>query len=219
MSCSEAVGGRARDAQAIVCLDSSVELWTRLKLFVDAQDCPSEYILARSQRATDSLVALCRRLAPVILIIEEARLQEVPLKQLHELIVNRDVHIVVFSNETEDTAYEALFRQGCAGVLPFDVTDKTLKLAIQAIFNGELWLPRKVLARLARESSLKSAPPQLTRREVNILNLICQGLTNQEIADQLFISRETVRWHVRGLYAKMGVNDRAGAIRAASKHL
>jgi DNA-binding NarL/FixJ family response regulator len=190
-----------------------------LKQFVDAQDCPSDYILARSQRAADSLIALCRRLAPVILMIEEARLPELPAKQLHDLILNRDVHILVFSNKSEETTYEALFRQGCAGVLPVDVGDKVLKLAIQAIFDGELWLPRKVLARLAREGSLKAAPPQLTRRESNILNLICQGLTNQEIADQLFISRETVRWHVRGLYAKMGVNDRAGAIKASGKYL
>lgn len=222
MNCSEEVGGRARDAQALVCLDSSIELWTRLKQFAEAQDCPSDYILAlhllNGPPRTSLLFA--ERLAPVIVMVEEARLQEVPLKQLHDLIVNRDVHVVVFSNEAEDTAYEALFRQGCAGVLPFDVSDKTLKLAVQAIFNGELWLPRRVLARLARETSLRSAPPKLTRREANILsNLICQGLTNQEIADQLFISRETVRWHVRGLYAKMGVNDWGGAIRAASKYL
>jgi DNA-binding CsgD family transcriptional regulator len=51
----------------------------------------------------------------------------------------------------------------------------------------------------------------LTPREGQILDLISRGRSNRDIAEELFISRETVRWHIRTLYAKIGVRDRTEA--------
>ncbi|MGC4053236.1 MAG: response regulator transcription factor [Paludibaculum sp.] len=207
------VEAQPRNMHAIVCLESSVELWKRLRRLTDGLDVASEFILARSQGSSSELIALCRRLAPALVMIEDSRLSEVPLKDLHELIPNGGVHVVVVSDKVDQGAYESFFRQGCAGVLPRDVNDETLFRAIQAIFAGELWFPRKTLSRMVRDTLSKGNTRHLTRRESEVFEFIRQGLTNQQIADELFLSRETVRWHVRSLYSKIGVKNRSSAIR------
>jgi len=218
MSRPEGADLGTRKSQAIVCLGSGVKLWNRLRRLVDNSDCPSDLILARSQLAAEHLVGLCRRLAPAILVVEDARLPQVPVEELADLVRSRQVQIIVLSDAINEASLGAFFRRGCAGVLSAEVTDEVLWKAIQAIFSGELWFPRKVLSRLAHEALFKTNPRRLTRRESDIYRLIYQGLTNQQIADELFISRETVRWHVRSLYSKIGVSSRAGAIEEA-EHL
>ena len=52
-----------------------------------------------------------------------------------------------------------------------------------------------------------------------VLELIANGLSNREIADKLFICRETVRWHIRSLYSKIGAKDRASAVRYGKEYL
>ncbi|MBI3668804.1 MAG: helix-turn-helix transcriptional regulator [Acidobacteria bacterium] len=59
---------------------------------------------------------------------------------------------------------------------------------------------------------LKRLLQELTSRERDILQLIARGLTNRAIADRLCVTHETVRWHIRGLYSKLGVQDRFSAI-------
>ena len=53
---------------------------------------------------------------------------------------------------------------------------------------------------------------ELTKREQEILRLLTQGLTNQEIADQLGLAERTVRFHLRNIYAKLNVRRRSGAV-------
>jgi len=204
-----------RSPKAIICLEASVKLWRRLKQSLEGQDGPSEFILARSPETTTEILALCRRLVPALLVIEDVRIKVVPFKELRDLIGRRDIQILVFSDITDDSSYERFFRMGCTGVIPTKVANQALRKAVLAIFAGELWMPRKVLSRLAQEAFVKGSARKLTRRECDILKLICLGFTNQQIADDLFISRETVRWHVRGLYSKIGVDSRMEAIRYA----
>ena len=65
----------------------------------------------------------------------------------------------------------------------------------------------------------KSAPTtQLTEREVEVLALMADGLGNQEIADRLFISRSTVKYHISGVFTKLGVTNRTEAIALAIKN-
>ncbi|MBN9662367.1 MAG: helix-turn-helix transcriptional regulator [Acidobacteria bacterium] len=66
---------------------------------------------------------------------------------------------------------------------------------------------------MVKDTLSKGNTRHLTRRELEVFEFIRQGLTNQQIADELFLSRETVRWHVRSLYSKIGVKNRSSAIR------
>ena len=58
----------------------------------------------------------------------------------------------------------------------------------------------------------------LTRREREVLRLVTQGLTDPEIATQLYLSRRTVSWHLTSIYRKLGVRSRAAATRLAIEH-
>ena len=62
------------------------------------------------------------------------------------------------------------------------------------------------------------APDGLTPREVEILRLIARGLTNPEIAAQLFLSNHTIKTHISRIFAKTGSRDRAAAIGYAHRH-
>jgi DNA-binding NarL/FixJ family response regulator len=156
-------------------------------------------------------------LVPALVVIEDSRIQVIPFKQLRDLISRRDIQILVFSDKLDDAAYADFFHKGCQGVVPYNVTTQILQRAVLAICEGELWLPRRVLSKIAHDAFVKGTTRKITQRESEIFKLICLGFTNQQIAEHLFISRETVRWHLRSLYSKIGVETRAGAIRYA-KH-
>ena len=62
------------------------------------------------------------------------------------------------------------------------------------------------------------APVELTPREAEVLTLIARGKSNTEIAEELFVSAATVKTHINNLFAKIGVRDRAQAVRYALRH-
>jgi DNA-binding CsgD family transcriptional regulator len=78
-----------------------------------------------------------------------------------------------------------------------------------------LSLLRPHLARLRSRWDRRRRLPSLTERELDVLALVAQGLTNREISRRLFISPATVRTHLEHIYDKLGVRSRAGAVGAA----
>ncbi len=211
------VESRDKRPRAVICLESSGKLWKLVNSALSGPDGSSEFIFARSAETPKDVFTLCQRLSPALLVIEDISIQAIPFKQLRDLIGVRDIQILVFSDQPNEASYTDFFFLGCTGVVPYDVTVHMLRKAIVAICDGELWLPRKVLSKVAHDAFQKSIVRKVTQRESEIFKLVCLGFTNQQIAEHLFISRETVRWHLRGLYSKIGVETRAGAIRYA-KH-
>jgi DNA-binding NarL/FixJ family response regulator len=127
--------------------------------------------------------------------------------------------VIVLTDNHSDVADErAAIRAGVKGIVRKDASADTLVNAIEKVHAGEAWLPRallgSVLTELARtnehaETSVaRSGIPSLTRREIEVIALICDGLTNQQMADRLFISETTVRHHLTSIFAKLGVRDR-----------
>ena len=115
--------------------------------------------------------------------------------------------ILVLASSNEAPVRE-LIERGCAGVLPPDASMRLALAAVKAVARGEIWAPRKVLAELLRSYLSLDHGTKLTKREDEILHLVVQGKKNNEIAEELFISRETVRWHLRRVYAKLGIRGR-----------
>jgi DNA-binding NarL/FixJ family response regulator len=107
----------------------------------------------------------------------------------------------------EDDHYEHLLRCGVSGFLSSDTTLDGFSRAVKSVMDGELWLSRKFQSNLIRKS-LFQLDRQFTPREREILERIAAGDTNCDIAERLFITRETVRWHLRCVYAKLGVHSR-----------
>jgi DNA-binding NarL/FixJ family response regulator len=118
------------------------------------------------------------------------------------------VHVVAIADSIDDGACEKMLRMGCVGSLQRRETPATIMRALKAVLAGELWFPRATLSRVLREFLIAQDPDRLTSRELEILALVGADLNTQQIADKLFISRETVRWHIKSLHAKLGTRTR-----------
>ncbi|WP_460593585.1 helix-turn-helix transcriptional regulator [Geomonas sp. Red276] len=120
----------------------------------------------------------------------------------------------------------------CHGVRGFvyehDSSDVLLKM-IQAVFSAELWVSRNVMTEFIQRSSRKfrpepvlthsQGPATLTSREMEILNGISRGRSNERIADDLCISLHTVKTHVYHIFKKINVTSRLQAANWSSRYL
>ena len=106
----------------------------------------------------------------------------------------------------------SLVSAGARGALDRDVDESALVQAARAVADG-----RTVINAGARVDGAGSRPPALTRREAQVLSLLCAGSTNHEIAEALVISDNTVKNHVRRLYEKLQVRSRTEAVVRAAR--
>jgi DNA-binding NarL/FixJ family response regulator len=120
------------------------------------------------------------------------------------------VLVLAIADSIDDKACENLLRMGCVGCLRGREAPATILRALNAVVGGELWFPRTMLSRILRGFLVAQDPNRLTSREMEILGLIGDDLNNQQVADTLFISRETVRWHIKSLNGKLGIRTRRG---------
>ena len=127
------------------------------------------------------------------------------------------VNVLVMTMHDDDEAVFAAIRAGARGYqLKGAAQDETLR-AIRAVANGEAIFGPGIAERLQRFLATppaldpSQAFPQLTDRELEILQLLAQRQTNAEIAGKLFLSQKTVRNYVSAIFAKLQVADRAEA--------
>lgn len=123
--------------------------------------------------------------------------------------------IVVTTFENDDYVYDAL-RAGARGFLLKRATADDFVNAIRTVYVGESLLFPDAIRRLVmqhgqqRGAALTDAG--LTEREEDVLRLVAKGLSNAEIASELFLGVETVKTHVRNVLAKLGARDRVQAV-------
>jgi DNA-binding NarL/FixJ family response regulator len=128
--------------------------------------------------------------------------------------------LVVTTFDLDDYVFGAL-EAGAAGFLLKGADEDTLVDAIRSVAAGEGTLDQKITRRVLSEfAGRRSAPERrpdgvagtLTARERDILGLLSEGLSNQEMAGRLFIEPSTVKYHLAGLLAKIGARDRLQAV-------
>jgi DNA-binding NarL/FixJ family response regulator len=97
-------------------------------------------------------------------------------------------------------------------VLSFNASAEEVCMAVEVVRDGSVWAPRKILSRLldrANEAPLPApAEVHLTRRELEVLDLLLLGLSNREIAHALHVEQATVKAHLGRLMRKAGVTNR-----------
>jgi DNA-binding NarL/FixJ family response regulator len=138
-----------------------------------------------------------------------------------------EVAVVVLTTYADDSSVLDALRAGARSYLTKDADRADIARALRAAAGGLAVLDAQVHATLLAAATAPtpparaaSAPPPdgLTQREVEILGLIARGLTNPEIAAQLFLSNHTVKTHISRIFAKTGSRDRAAAIGYAHRH-
>lgn len=122
--------------------------------------------------------------------------------------------LVLTTYDTEADVLRAL-DAGARGYLLKDAPPEQLFEGIRATARGETVLAPSVAAMLVRRASPSGGGPVVTEREVEVLELLSRGLGNREMARELLVSEATVKSHLSHIYAKLGVDTRAGAVAAA----
>ncbi|MBQ9699780.1 MAG: response regulator transcription factor [Lachnospiraceae bacterium] len=142
------------------------------------------------------------------------------LKIMRERKIDTKVLILTIHNEI-DYLMKAV-EIGCNGYVLKDSDSNLLKKAIYAIHSGEDFIQPSLTpalnAGLAGRASMDEKVNDLTRREVEVLKLIAEGLFNKEIAAKLDISERTVKNHVSNIFKKIDVSDRTQAAVFAIKN-
>ena len=138
------------------------------------------------------------------------------------------VAVVVLTTYVDDSSVLEALQAGARSYLTKDADRTDIARALHAAAGGLTVFDARVHATLLAAASAPPAaePPErpseppdgLTHREVEILALIARGLTNPEIAEQLFLSSHTVKTHINRIFAKTGSRDRVAAIAYAQRH-
>ena len=123
-----------------------------------------------------------------------------------------ELKIIALTNFDQLTYLQNMKDAGACGYLLKNSSIDEIEKAIQAAVSGkEYWLGRDSV----RDSISDHNQPLLTRREIEVLKLIAEGLTNQEIADKLFVSASTVDSHRKNLISKLQAKNTAALVRTA----
>jgi DNA-binding NarL/FixJ family response regulator len=195
----------ARQQVVVLCGD----MLLHRKLFSDSASSAAGLALIRCSENREQLFAVCRRLNVALIVARQAFIDQLANSDVVELTKYGKGSYLLAILETdalETVSAVKMLRLGCRGVLPHRFSSKLLRRAVLAILKREIWAPNVVvsdlLSDLLRVASMK-AESGLTPQEARILELTSQGYKNSAIAEALFISLETVRWHKRRLNRKL----------------
>jgi DNA-binding NarL/FixJ family response regulator len=155
---------------------------------------------------------------PSVAIIS-ARLQDGPLAGLNAL---RDIslsqsqsRLVMLLDANDPEIVVEAFRNGAAGVFSRKCTSSNLGKCIRCILEGQVWVNNQELCYLIEALRIcpafhanSNANALLTKREVQVMNLVANGLTNREVAEQLRLSEHTVKNYMFEIFEKVGVSTR-----------
>ena len=164
----------------------------------------------------DEAILQARALEPDVILLDLILPRKDGLAVIEEL--KQEVHqayILVLTSLTEDEKLIAALDAGAQGCLLKDSSPTELVRAVRDVYEGELALhpaiARKLLSSSEQPSETQTYYDSLTKREVEILQLLAQGLSNRQIAESMVISEQTVRSHVTHILEKLGLANRTQA--------
>jgi DNA-binding NarL/FixJ family response regulator len=147
------------------------------------------------------------KLDPDIVLVDFKIFRTIP-----ESSFNNNVKFLLISDCSWTMEHERqipdLILKGVFGILSTDADSGILTEALRVVNAGELWLDSKIIKNILCQKNQIERDADLTKKEKEVVSLICHGYRNKEIAQKLDISEQTVKSHCNRIYKKMGVTDR-----------
>lgn len=182
--------------------------------------CPNLELVAEAENGEEAL-RLCALYRPDVILMD------LMMPGMGGVAATRQIRqrypgtqIIVLTSFSEENLVQGALQAGAIGYLMKNVTASELGRAIRAAHAGKLTLSSEASEALA-QSVIHSVPGnELSERERDVLRLMVKGLSNNEIAETLYISLGTVKFHVRNIFSKLCVESRVEAVTLAiQRHL
>jgi len=182
-----------------------------LRLMLETQS--DMKVVAEAGNGEEALLAYAKHKPDVVVM--DLRLPGMSGAQAAEALKRDHPHarVIILTSFGQDADIHASLKAGVRAYLRKDVDRSELLNAIRTVHDGGRYLPAEIHERMAERIPLSD----LTRREVEVVERIAGGMTNKEIGVALSISEDTVKLHVKNLFGKLDVNDRAQAVAVAAK--
>lgn len=206
----------------VLLVDDQAMVRSGLRMILEAE---SDILVV--DEASDGVegVAKARRVRPDVILMDIRMPEMDGLEATRQIVAegaDEGARVIVLTTfDIDDYVYEAL-RAGASGFLLKDAPADDLVAAIRVVAGGEALLAPAVTRRVI-EAFATQAPPitpgpgldDLTDRETDVLRLVARGLSNAEIAEELFVGETTIKTHVSHILTKLDVRDRVQAVVAA----
>lgn len=124
-----------------------------------------------------------------------------------------DVKVLMLTTSDGDEDVFRSMNKGARGYMVKDESGEDLHVAIRTVASGEVFLPKRI--KTIYDDRKKR--PSLSEREIEIVRLVAKGFSNDELADRLHLSPETIKAHLRHVYEKLGVESRVEAVTEAMR--
>jgi DNA-binding NarL/FixJ family response regulator len=132
-----------------------------------------------------------------------------------------NVKVLTLSSFGDENYYFSMVEAGAKGFVLKNAGIAELEKAINEVANGGSWFSSELLQKVIINMSSKpkkESTSDLSEREIEILKLVCESLTNEQIAEKISISYDTVKWHRANLLSKTGCSNTAGLVMYAIKN-
>jgi DNA-binding NarL/FixJ family response regulator len=130
--------------------------------------------------------------------------------------------VVCYAEEIDENQLMDAIRAGIAGIVLKEMDPQLLLQCVRKVYKGEQWMERRAVGlslekMLRREAGARDLAACLTPREIEILRLVAEGLSNREISEKAYISEGTVKVHLHNIYEKLHLKSRMALLRFAQE--